>query len=141
MSDKVTKYVAGLLFDDKGYVALISKTHPLWQKGKLNGIGGHIEEGETPQQAMIREFSEEAGLILNWRKFVIVRGDNYEVHWFTSRLGNKNVDICTMTDESVRWYLVDKLPENILPSLRWLIPMADYKFELIGEIVHESPTC
>jgi 8-oxo-dGTP diphosphatase len=30
--------------------------------GKLNGIGGHIEEGETPASAAQREIQEETGL-------------------------------------------------------------------------------
>jgi 8-oxo-dGTP diphosphatase len=30
--------------------------------GKWNGIGGHIEEGEDPSQAAIRETKEESGL-------------------------------------------------------------------------------
>ena len=32
--------------------------------GKWIGIGGHIEEGETPEQACVRETREETGLIL-----------------------------------------------------------------------------
>ena len=33
--------------------------------GLLNGIGGHIERGEDPRTAALREIKEEAGLILN----------------------------------------------------------------------------
>lgn len=32
-------------------------------KGKLNGPGGKIEPGETPEQGMIRETKEEVGVI------------------------------------------------------------------------------
>ena len=54
------KYVVGFLFQgDK--VALIQKNRPAWQKGKLNGIGGHIEENETPLSTVDREFFEELG--------------------------------------------------------------------------------
>lgn len=35
----------------------------LWA-GKYNGLGGHIEPGETPYQAAVREVQEEAGLIV-----------------------------------------------------------------------------
>ena len=31
-------------------------------EGKWMGVGGHIEEGETPDQALIREVFEETGL-------------------------------------------------------------------------------
>ena len=59
-------YVVGFLFsDDRKKVVLIEKTHPGWQKGKWNGIGGHIEEGELPKDAMQREFNEEAGVLIH----------------------------------------------------------------------------
>ena len=55
-------YVAGFLFSpDRSRVLLIRKNRPAWQAGKLNGLGGKIEPGETPPQAMRREFREEQG--------------------------------------------------------------------------------
>lgn len=37
------------------------KKHDI-NKGKWVGIGGHIEEGENKEQALIREIKEETGL-------------------------------------------------------------------------------
>ena len=34
-------------------------------QGKYIGIGGHIEEGETPEEALVREVKEETGLTLD----------------------------------------------------------------------------
>ena len=36
----------------------------LWG-GKYNGLGGHIEPGETPRQTAVREVYEEAGLVVD----------------------------------------------------------------------------
>lgn len=58
------QYVLGFMFNEaESKVILIFKNRPAWQAGKLNGIGGKIEEGETPIQAMNREFAEETGFI------------------------------------------------------------------------------
>lgn len=72
------KYVAGFLFSSDGtMVALVEKQKPDWQKGKLNAIGGKIEEGESALQAMQREFKEEAGLdISNWTLFCVLSGND-----------------------------------------------------------------
>jgi 8-oxo-dGTP diphosphatase len=63
------KYVVGLLHDGKNIV-LVKKDRPDYLKGKFNGPGGKIEKGETPAQAIEREYFEETGLrITNWRPF------------------------------------------------------------------------
>jgi 8-oxo-dGTP pyrophosphatase MutT (NUDIX family) len=46
-------------YDD---VLLIHKDKPAWQKGRLNLVGGKVEENESPLQCAVRELKEEAGL-------------------------------------------------------------------------------
>jgi 8-oxo-dGTP pyrophosphatase MutT (NUDIX family) len=46
--------------DDK--VLLMEKTKPAWQAGRFNLVGGKIEEGESIEEASIRELKEETGL-------------------------------------------------------------------------------
>jgi 8-oxo-dGTP diphosphatase len=134
------EYVVGFLFDGKGNVALINKTHPEWQKCRLNGIGGHLEVGETPLQAMNREFKEEAGCDnLNWRRFCRVYGNGYKLHLY--RAESLDADIKSMTDELVGWYAMNKLPDNILPILSWAIPMANYKNVISAKVYHPLPEC
>jgi len=48
--DNIRKYV------------FVVKNRPAWQAGLLNAPGGHIEDGETPLEACIREFKEETGI-------------------------------------------------------------------------------
>jgi 8-oxo-dGTP diphosphatase len=53
-----------LVFLMRGDEVLLLRGAPdkkLWA-GKYNGLGGHIEPGETPYQAAVREVSEESGL-------------------------------------------------------------------------------
>jgi 8-oxo-dGTP diphosphatase len=71
-------YVVGLMFDDRlEHIALIKKTKPEWQRGKLNGVGGKIEAGESPINAMVREFHEETGALTlpaRWQYFLRMEG-------------------------------------------------------------------
>jgi 8-oxo-dGTP diphosphatase len=140
----VNKYVVGYLFSrDTNEVCLIQKNRPQWQKGRLNGVGGHIEAGESPASAMTREFWEEAGeRDIAWRQFLFITGTGYELYCFTAKANPQNVmNIHSATDEIIGWYPVESLPQNILPNLKWIVPMANYKFDITGTIIHESEEC
>lgn len=115
-------------FDDKE-VALIRKAKPDWQKGKLNGVGGFVEEGETPYLAMIREFEEETGYLLkDWthRGTMVIRKErtNDEVDQVISVFKGyaDPRDLRTTTNEEVVIVDVDKLPKDTLFNLKWWIP-------------------
>ncbi|MBD2816275.1 NUDIX domain-containing protein [Xenorhabdus sp. Flor] len=121
-------YVTGFMFSkDKKHVALISKLQPSWQAGKLNGVGGKIETGETPQQAMAREFAEEAGIETNpdeWKLFtVLTRPDVYQVN-FLYTYDDRIYSAKSIEKEVVDIYETDVLPGNVIYNLRWLIPLA-----------------
>lgn len=49
--------------------------------------GGHIEIGETPGQALVREFLEETGLEVELRKLEVVK--NGEKFYAVKRIGGK----------------------------------------------------
>jgi 8-oxo-dGTP diphosphatase len=122
----LTKYVVGLYFDND-WVLLIRKERPAWQKGMYNGVGGHIEPGEKPVEAMRREFREEAGIDIGeerWQNFSIYRGKDWKIHFYCAdRNIEQDVDCKTMTDEEVRYFNIARLP-TVIPNLHWLIPLA-----------------
>lgn len=85
------RFVCGFFFNKtKTEVLLIEKKRPDWQRGLLNGVGGHIETKdedtsisgvistlryETPREAMVREFQEETGIKTthaNWEEFAVL---------------------------------------------------------------------
>lgn len=59
-------------------------------KGKWIGIGGRVEEGESPEECVLREVNEETGLTLTsyqYRGIVIFKSDKYEdekMHLYTA---------------------------------------------------------
>lgn len=82
-------YVLGFMFDDTARkILLIRKRRPTWQAGRLNGIGGKIEPGESPIAALVREVGEETALDTTpaqWRYFGILDGPEFRVHCFETR--------------------------------------------------------
>lgn len=58
-------------------------------KNKYIGVGGHVEKGETPDQALIREVKEETGLdLLSFIKrglvYFVLNGYEEEMYIYTS---------------------------------------------------------
>ena len=117
-------YVCGLLFSvDRTRVLLIRKRRPAWQAGRLNGVGGKVEPGETVRNAMRREFREEAGLdIAEWREVVVLTGPDWRGHFFRA-FGDVGA-AGAVTDELLEVHPVVSLPPDVIPNLRWIIPLA-----------------
>jgi len=137
---EIIDYVVGFLFDHaRRVVVLLEKQKPLWQKGLLNGVGGKIEDGKTPYQAMHREFEEETGCVLgahdeatDWEEFCELRAYNgapslrCTVHFFRAFAPDEVLWGCrTTTLEKVGVYELRRLGDKTtMANLPWLIPMA-----------------
>lgn len=75
-----TEYVVGLLYENsplkslRPTAILMRKNHPEWQKGKLNGVGGKIQNHESPDEAMHREWNEEVNCPyeIDWELFCVL---------------------------------------------------------------------
>lgn len=131
----MTSYVLGFCFGASlSSVVLIRKNRPVWQNGKLNGLGGHVEPGETPEMAMSREFRQEADCDepLDWKKFGRLWNDKWEVHLFCARFPvNRLLPTCYGEEGPVMVFPVSDVVMgefsqdlNPVPNLRWLLPMA-----------------
>jgi 8-oxo-dGTP diphosphatase len=135
-------YVVAFLFsEDAKLIALITKDHPDWQKGKLNGIGGHIEAFETPTAAIIREIEEEAGVSLkSLHLFAIGNTENNSttLYCFTAKI---NVyDITSKEKERINLYRVNGFNERpIIDNLKWLIPLALDNTTIITNFIFKTP--
>lgn len=119
-------------------------------KGLWNGVGGHIEPGESPYQSCLREVEEETGYhlealsfggILTWRGFEI---DNGGLYIFTAPAPNADPrpnDEGLLAWHPRRWVFTShEVVENIhyfAPAVLSGAPPSRYHFDYLnGEIIH-----
>lgn len=113
-------YVVGFMFSELLYeVCVIKKNRPVWQAGRINGIGGKVEPDEYGLAAMVREFYEETGVATtpkDWievaeLKFPDTKTITTNVSVFASRNQAAFDAAATKTDE-----VVLKIPIGMLPT-------------------------
>lgn len=94
------------------FLMLHRNKHP--NKGKWNGVGGKIEQGETPSQACLREVKEETGILLT---SVTFRGI---VYW--NNEGGMYVYLAETTQKDVTSSYEGKLEWK---SLEWILSSSE----------------
>ena len=118
-------YTIGVYFDEKlEKIALILKKRPEWQKGKFNFPGGRIEENETPEECVAREFKEECCIYTNkweWIRIGEIKGEGYVVYILASQHKYQNGELKTGEDQQVMWFNIDNLPCNRIPNVKWIM--------------------
>lgn len=120
------KYTLGFAFSSGGEdVVLITKTNPEWQRGFMNGVGGKIEDNESPLACITREFVEETGVRLDeWREFCVITHADFQIHIYRT-FSDEIYKCTTTTEERINIIKVSQLNNyKILDNLNWLIPMA-----------------
>lgn len=121
------EYVCGFAFSGQK-VALVTKSKPEWQRGKLNGVGGKVEETDVGlTEAMRREFEEETCLLIEeWEHFLTLHTKGVHVHFFRTEVGNPLFKLKGTAEEPVNWYNIGEVLTSgkTIGNLRWLIPMA-----------------
>jgi 8-oxo-dGTP diphosphatase len=90
-------------------------------------IGGHVEEGETPEEALVREVKEELDIDLKdysfYRKYECLTGDAYENIKFiyTGRINIPIEEITLLEGVRPQYFKRSEIPEvkfaNILKSI------------------------
>lgn len=124
-----TEMVCGFAFVPSGQVILIQKNHPDWMAGHLNGVGGHVEEGEYAFDAMVREFEEETGVPTErWGCLAVMDfpATQARIYFFRTNLTYEQIGHLTQkTDEQIMVLRTEDLARyQHVGNLDWLIPLA-----------------
>jgi len=123
-------YVLGLIYNDElSGILLIKKEKPEWMKGRWNGIGGKIEDKETPLQAMERESHEEMGHWFKFQHVITFVCPGGTVFVYKALSGASGIPYVQKEDEELAQYDLAVLPElfsqgHIMGNLKWIIPLS-----------------
>jgi 8-oxo-dGTP diphosphatase len=114
--------------------------------GKWNGLGGKLEAGESPEQCVIREVTEESGLVITQLRyhgllvFADFKGEDWYVWVFTS--GQFSGDMIESSEGRLEWIADELLTVlNLWPSdlifLPWLKTTTVFsaRFQYHGDIM------
>lgn len=141
------EYVVGFMFTpDRSRVLLLRKARPAWQRGRLNGPGGLIQEGETPLHAMRREMIEETGILFDaWAAFAVLNISGpagvERVHFFRAIAPDRETvwRARGRDDEPVEVHQIDVTTSaRVVEGLEYLIPLALDERVVMAEIA-EAP--
>ncbi|MFH1153641.1 MAG: 8-oxo-dGTP diphosphatase [Pseudomonadota bacterium] len=94
-------------------VLLIHKKRGLGS-GKINAPGGHIQDGETPEQAAVREYKEEVGLtpggLLLRGKLYFQFLDGMRMEGFVFTADSFHGDLVETAEAKPFWCPLDQIP-------------------------------
>ncbi len=114
-----------LLLMKEEKILLARRYNTGYHDGDWSVVAGHLEPGESPREAMIREALEEAG--------ISIQSENLECVHVMSRITNdERVDFffrCRIWEndptimesdkcDALEWFSLDNLPENVIPYIR-----------------------
>ena len=113
-----------LILEQDGKILLGKRINTGYQDGNYQVPAGHVEEGELPSEALIREAKEEVGIDINPNDLEFVHisfrpkhnetGDRVDIFFKAKKWSGDLVNIEPDKCESIDWFLYDNLPQNMV---------------------------
>lgn len=138
--EKFKPYAAAYLVLVNGEQILLSKRlNTGYQDGNYSLIAGHFEGGETAKDCIIREASEEAGIMLSLEDLEVVhvvhrltpQREYFDIYLRAKKWSGEIVNMEPDKCDKLAWYGLDCLPLNILPEVEFVL-------ENINKNIHYS---
>jgi 8-oxo-dGTP diphosphatase / 2-hydroxy-dATP diphosphatase len=124
----MTKVLTLCILHDDANILLGMKKRGFGE-GKWNGFGGKVEEGETVEEAVLREMKEESGVsvhdikkrgVLTFR--FLESGEVLEVHIFSAR--DFSGEPAESEEMFPQWYALEDIPyDSMWPDDKYWLPV------------------
>ena len=110
-----------LVLQKNGQVCLMRRFNTGWNDGMYALMGGHVEDGESPTQAIIREASEELGIKITENDVkqvftMAVSPDHIYLYFacenYQGQVTNQEPNEC----DDVRFFDIKNMPKNIIEA-------------------------
>lgn len=123
------KIAAIILENEKGEFLLALRDNKSWIPfpNHWDLIGGHVEEGETPEEALIREVKEELDIELKdytfYKEFICLKDDSFEniKYVYSGKINIPIEEITLLEGQRAQYFKKEEIPDvkfaNILKSV------------------------
>ncbi len=113
------KIAAIILENDSGEFLLALRDNKSWIPfpNHWDLIGGHVEEGESPEEAVVREYREELGLVLKdfsfFREYLCLQGDVFEniKYIYHGKINIPVEDLTLYEGQYVKYFKKEEIPD------------------------------
>src|SRR5437667_9338342 len=128
------KVGVSLLVKNGDRILLEKRQHTTHGNGTWGPPSGHIDYGEKPEQAAVRETQEETGVTVSEVKFRVITNDVFEAEqmhyitvWFEAKYVSGKPKVNSPEEESeVGWFTWDGLPQPLFLPLQNLLDGKTY---------------
>jgi 8-oxo-dGTP pyrophosphatase MutT (NUDIX family) len=132
MSDRLSLIPASYLFLEKnGKYLFLRRSNTGYQDGNYQVPAGHVEAGETPTEAIVREAKEEVGIGLDPKDIEFVQAvyrmdqdkTGFRIDFFfkASIWSGEAVNAEPAKSDDLQWLAPDELPQNVVPLMRTVL--------------------
>lgn len=131
---------------EDGERALLAMKKRGFGEGWWNGYGGKVQEGESIDQAMVRELQEESGILAKvYRKRAVIefifKGSDKEVEMHVYEVTKYEGEPVESEEMSPTWFQKSEMPyEKMWPADRNWMPLFFEGKDFEGRAVFDSKT-
>ena len=108
-----------LIVKQEDKICLMRRFNTGWNDGMYALMGGHVEDGESPVSAVIREAREELGINvaeedLTYLLTMSVNPDHIYLYFMVDKFEGKITNMEPEQCDDISFFQINELPENII---------------------------